>query len=101
VAGDVSEAHFTATLQAHPREDGSVDFRGPVVQGKAGERFLYLVWTCAADRQTPLRRVKVPLHHLAWIDLQNGQIVAHLQMTGPDGGPLAATPKAPYLIFGR
>ena len=101
VAGGVREARFTATLQAHQREDGRVDFSGPVIQGKVGERFLYLVWTCAADRQTPMRRVKVPLHHLTWDDLQNGQIVAHLQMTGPDGGPLAATPKAPYLIFGR
>jgi hypothetical protein len=97
VPGDSVEARFTAHLHARQRADGTVDFAGPLVQGKSGERFLYLVWTCAADRKTPLRRIKVPLHQLTWEDLQNGQIVAHLQMTGPDGGPLAATPKAPYL----
>jgi hypothetical protein len=97
VPGDATEARFIANLQVRRRADGTVDFGGPLAQGKPRERFLYLTWISAANPQPPLRRVKVPLHHLSWDDLQNGQIVAHLHMTGSDGGPLAATPKPPYL----
>ncbi|MCC6455878.1 MAG: hypothetical protein IT328_13080 [Caldilineaceae bacterium] len=97
VPGDSTEARFTVALQARRRAEGTVDFSGPLVQGKPGEHFLYLTWISAAHPQNPLRRVKVPLWQLSWDDLQNGQIVAHLHMTGTDGGPLAATPKLPYL----
>jgi hypothetical protein len=96
VPGDSTEARFTVDLQARRAED-TVDFSGPLVQGRPGERFLYLTWISAAHPQNPLRRVKVPLQQLSWDDLQNGQVVAHLRMTGADGSPLAATPKSPAL----
>ncbi len=97
VPGDSIEARFTTELQAKQRPDGTVDFRSPLVQGKVGARFLYLVWFDAAAPQMPIRRIKVPLHDLTWDELQSGQIVAHLQMRGPDGSPLAATPKPSHL----
>jgi hypothetical protein len=31
------------------RRDGAYDFRGPAVQGRRGERFLYLTWGDVAD----------------------------------------------------
>lgn len=98
VPGDSIEARFTTELQARQHSDGTVDFRGPLVQGKVGERFLYLVWHHADAPQTPLRRIKIPLYTLInWGDLQSGQIMAHLQMSDHDGCPICATPKPPYL----
>jgi hypothetical protein len=42
VPGDAPEACWDLQIEVAPGRDGSLDFRGPWVHGKPGERFLYL-----------------------------------------------------------
>ena len=97
VAADVVSATFTAQVEPFARKDGTVDYRGPLVQGKIGARFLYLTWTSATAPQTPIRRIKLNLPIGSWEELRPSPWVAHIQMTGRDGCPVAASLKPPYL----
>ncbi len=44
VRGDASRASWPAEVRIELDDDGALDFRGPAVHGKRGERFLYLTW---------------------------------------------------------
>jgi hypothetical protein len=41
--GDAADATWTVDVRVVPTDDG-LDLRGPAVQGRRGERFLYLTW---------------------------------------------------------
>lgn len=43
VRGDATSARWTVDIRVTER-DGSLDFAGPAVHGKRGERFVYLTW---------------------------------------------------------
>ena len=43
VRGDVAEAVWSFEVEVH-EGTGTIDFQGPVVQGRRGERFIYLSW---------------------------------------------------------
>lgn len=60
VAGDADSAEWVTEVRTN---DG--DFRGPAVQGRRGERFLYLTWGTVTDgRFTMFRRAKLMLGDL-------------------------------------
>ena len=44
VRGDGPEARWSLDVRVVTADDGGLDFRGPAVHGRRGERFLYLTW---------------------------------------------------------
>jgi hypothetical protein len=44
VRGDAARATWPAEVRIEVTDAGTLDFRGPAVHGKRGERFLYLTW---------------------------------------------------------
>ena len=83
---------------------GEIDFRGPAVQGRRGERFVYLTWgDVAADGAFEMfRRAKLMLHRIP-ADLvrpaiaDRSMLVATVDLTGPDGGPRCARVDPPAI----
>lgn len=77
---------FSVTMKPGP------DFSGPFVQGKAGERFVYLdIGTCAGQFDSPwTRRLKIPLRD---IPETATQVETRVAGTAKDGGPNCATVK--------
>ena len=70
------------------------DFRGPAVQGKRGERFLYLTWGAVdGDSFTMFRRLKLMLADLGPGAADAGTAVARLSLTDASGGPLCGRAK--------
>ena len=90
---------FTVGLKAG-RTDATPDFSGSLVQGPAGERFVYLdIGTYAGQKDSCWsRRLKVPLSGITWdiIDrMEKSRAVLETRVpgTGKDGGPNCATVK--------
>ena len=70
------------------------DFRGPFVQGKKGERFVYVNSGTLAGQEgtTCTRRAKIHLRDLPpGIATRGGRVRARVTGTAKDGGPLCAT----------
>ena len=44
VPGDATEGRWHLDITTVIDDDGNIDFRGPAVHGKRGERFMYLTW---------------------------------------------------------
>jgi hypothetical protein len=84
-------------------KDGELDFRGPCVQGKRGDRFVYLTWgTVADDGFTMFRRAKLMLGAvepatLRAADAAGHRLVGTLGLTGGDGGPRCAAVRPPVI----
>ena len=78
------------------------DFRGPVVQGPANQRFVYIdIGTYAGQQNTPWsRRLKIPLTGITWQMIDRmlagpGSVLeARVPGTGRDGGPACASVKS-------
>jgi hypothetical protein len=83
------------TLKLLP--DGSVDFAGPGVSGKRGERFFYLSWSSRTIHgRDRFRRAKIQLRELTPDQLsgllkRGGTITARISALARDGGPACAT----------
>lgn len=100
IAGDAASATWEVPVEV--TDDG--DFRGPHVQGRRGERFLYLAWGAvgAGGAFTMFRRAKLML---AAIDpaviaaaTEPGRVLAAtLSLTGGDGGPRCASVRPPAI----
>lgn len=96
------DLHFEFSAEARVTSPGAVDFRGPVVQGPRGGRFVYIdIGTCAGQAGTPWsRRLKVPLSGITpeMLDAAASQservLAAEVPGTGADGGPSCASVKA-------
>ena len=94
--GDVS-FDFSITV-AESKKDRSPNFLGPIVQGRPGDRFIYVdVGTYAGQKHTPWsRRMKIPLRGISWTLIKQASkpgytLAARVQGTGKDGGPACAT----------
>lgn len=74
------------------RADGAADFRGPYVQGRRGERFVYISWGLGdePDEFHMYRRAKVMLDEIPASLLGGDAIVATIDGTSADGGPVCA-----------
>lgn len=85
--------------------DGGPDFRGPLVHGRVGDRFLYLSWgevTAKSDHQM-FRRLKLYLSPvtrkgwsspgISWEQIERGKplVVAVSGADGCDGSPSCGT----------
>jgi hypothetical protein len=91
------EIAFAFVVAIRPRA-GGIDFGGPFVQGRPGERFVYLCWgTCdESGAWTMVRRAKIPLAGitvtLAERAMRSGQAIeTALEMTDARGGPVCAS----------
>lgn len=104
VRADGAEARWEITVDVVDR-DGSIDFRGPEVQGKPGERFVYLTWgeVEPVGHFHMFRRAKVMLSRVApeliAAALASGTLVASIDLTGPDGGPRCARVDPPAITW--
>jgi hypothetical protein len=89
VPADAARAEWVAEL-----ERVGDDYRGPAVQGRKGERFVYLTWgTVAGDTFTMFRRAKLML-----ADLPSAQEVhVDVHLTDDHGMPRCAWLRPPAL----
>jgi hypothetical protein len=92
VAGDATEAEWTTEVRVISHDDGR-DFRGPAVQGKRGERFLYLTWGEVDGTDFAMfRRAKLMLNDLP---PESDEVVVHVELTDPHGMPSCARLRDP------
>lgn len=98
---DVEEAVWEVEVSPH-----NGDFRGPYVQGRPGERFLYLSWGTVANDGTfeMFRRAKLMLglidgEVLATAARPGRRLQATLSLTGADGGPRCAALRPPAISW--
>lgn len=100
VPGDTDTALWRTEIDVVRRDTG-LDFRGPAVQGKPGERFVYLMWgNVGTDGDfTMFRRAKLMLADLVpLIGTASGQhVIADVDLTDEKGGPRCARLRAPAL----
>lgn len=104
--GDAASATWSFDVEARDTPEGGVDFHGPYVQGRRGERFVYLSWgTVDGDGTfTMFRRAKL---HLADVDPDTlaraaageGRLVAHLGLTDTCGLPICARVRPPNVTW--
>lgn len=106
VTGDAADAVFDIDLDIVKGHDGELDFRGPYVQGRRGERFVYLTWGEVGDDGdfTMFRRLKLHLAPLAESSstesvLAANRIQAVLELTDTRGRPLAASVRPPWVTW--
>ncbi|MDJ0768169.1 MAG: DUF5990 family protein [Ilumatobacter sp.] len=84
-------------------DDADIDFRGPVVQGKRGDRFVYLIWgeVHSGGEFEMFRRAKLMLNRIDRDVLARARVVDHIavrvDMTGDDGGPRCARVDPPAI----
>jgi hypothetical protein len=78
--------------------EGALNFGGPFVQGKTGDRFLYVdIGKYAGQRNTTwARRMKVPLGNITWTLIEQASksgkaIETRIPGTAKDGSPTAAS----------
>ena len=90
VRGDAPDAEWTTTLSLRSGPDGR-DFAGAAVQGKRGDRFLYLTWGEVRDGVfTMFRRAKLMLNDLPADVSDEDVVVAELVLTDSKGLPRCA-----------
>jgi hypothetical protein len=94
------DLRFEVTVGISSSKPAVPDFRGPVVQGPLGQRFVYIdIGTYAGQTDTPWsRRLKIPLIGITWdvIDRASAtKMVLETRVPGTarDGGPTCATVK--------
>jgi hypothetical protein len=95
------DLRFNCPLLVKAGKDGAPDFRGPMVQGAPGERFIYIDIGAMAGQTGSAwsRRLKIPLSGITWEMVQQIQLhpdlalVTRVPGTGKDGGPNCATVK--------
>lgn len=99
---DAAEATWDLELDVVTKDD-ELDFRGPYVQGKRGERFLYLSWgTLAGSDFSMFRRAKLMLDAvdaavIRDADRSGKRLLGSLGLTGGDGGPRCAAVRPPTI----
>ena len=100
VPADAPTAEWIVEVE---RRDG--DWRGAAVQGKKGERFLYLTWGDVKDDGTfaMFRRAKLVLDRIDPIVVAgaeaSGELVADVVLTDADGCPTCARVDPPMLVW--
>lgn len=94
IGGDASEAQWVLDLDV-VQMDERVDFRGPIVQGKRGERFVYLTWgNLEASHFEMFRRAKLMLNRVdpevIGSAILSGGLAATVDLTDEKGAPRCA-----------
>ena len=103
VAGDAARAEWELDIRVVRTDEGGLDFRGPHVQGKRGDRFVYLTWGEVRPDGSFLmfRRAKLMLNRVdpALVDLadEGGALVATVRLTDGCGAPRCARVDPPVV----
>ncbi len=97
VPADAASARWELEIEVLERE-GGLDFRGPAVQGRRGERFVYLTWGELRDGTfTMFRRAKLMLLDVP--DPSRPSVTARVDLTDESGMPRCARLRAPALTW--
>ncbi|UUW91114.1 DUF5990 family protein [Nocardioides sp. WV_118_6] len=108
VPGDADRATWTTELRLVDLPDGTTDVRGPAVQGRRGERFVYLTWgDLGADGGFAMfRRAKLMLADVLALGVgtdsglgPDDHVVATVDLTDERGGPRCARLEPPALTL--
>jgi Family of unknown function (DUF5990) len=104
VRADESEACWEVDVEV-VRKDGVLDFRGPAVHGKRGDRFIYLTWGDVGPDNTfeMFRRAKLILDRvepeLIESAMETGCLRVVVDLTDGRGGPRCARVDPPALTW--
>jgi len=101
VPGDAERAVFELDIDVVRTPQG-IDFRGPYVHGKKGERFLYLSWGELAPGGSfeMFRRAKLQLSALDAEQLDHAVAVqGELSLSDACGAPLCASVRPPKIVW--
>jgi len=98
---DGKDLQFEFTITVKWNKDGTPNFSGPIVQGPAGERFIYIdIGTYAGEAGSLWgRRLKIPLRGITTGTINKLlndpalKLETKVPGTGKDGGPNCATVK--------
>lgn len=93
VRADAARASWTVEVTTKLDADGALDFGGPFVHGKRGERFLYLSWSAGTDAM--FRRAKIMLNEAP----VGEDVTARIGLTDSSGMPLCARVKSPHITW--
>ncbi|GAA2805970.1 DUF5990 family protein [Kitasatospora sp. CM 4170] len=102
--GDAASAAWTLDCTASATASG-VDLKGPHIQGRPGQRFVYLSWGTVDDTGvfTMFRRAKLMLDAVDPAVLaaaaHSGRLVARLGLTDAKGQPLCAAVRPPVVAW--
>lgn len=105
VAGDADGASWDLDVRVVTDGDGGLDFRGPVVHGKRGERFVYLTWgDVSTDGSFRMfRRAKLMLDRidpaLVLRAARDGGLVATVDLSDDHGCPRCARVDPPAVAW--
>ena len=104
VRGDAASARWEVDVRTVVGDDGAIDLRAPAVQGKKGDRFLYLTWgdvtspgSFAMFRRAKLMIADIDPDLLAEAARTEGVLVATLPLTDELGCPRCARVKPPVI----
>ena len=103
VRADEPEASWDVEVEVVRKAD--LDFRGPAVQGKRGDRFIYLTWGDVGPNGSfeMFRRAKLMLDRvepqLIESAIEADCLEATVDLTGDDGGPLCARVDPPAVFW--
>jgi hypothetical protein len=99
VRGDAHDAAWETEVTLVDGPDGP-DFRGEAVQGRRGERFVYLTWGTVEDDQfTMFRRAKLMLNDLPAGLRSEPAVAVTIPLTQEDGSPRCARIPADVLVW--
>jgi Family of unknown function (DUF5990) len=105
VAADAPSARWETDVRVLAADDGSHDFRGPAVQGKKGERFVYLTWgDVDSGAFNMFRRAKLMLGVvdpglIKRAEISGRSLVGTVPLTDGRGGPLCARVVPPTIAW--
>jgi len=100
VRGDAESSSWTIPIEVVAREDGP-DFRGVAVQGRRGERFVYLTWGDVGEDGSfaMFRRAKLMLADLEPFVGSTQKVIARVDLTDARGGPQCARLRPPAMTL--
>jgi len=106
VAGDAASAAWEIDVAVVVGANDQLDFKGPAVHGRRGERFLYLTWGELGRDETfhMFRRAKLMLNAVDpdlvfAADGRDGTLIAEIDLTDDRGGPRCARVDPPALTW--
>jgi Family of unknown function (DUF5990) len=104
VRADATQARWEFDVD-EVRNNGHLDFRGPAVQGRRGERFIYLTWgdLDAVHGFEMFRRAKLMLDRIEPELIESaarlGRLAATVDLTDELGGPRCARVDPPAIVW--
>lgn len=106
VPGDARVARWEVQLTVRRDEEGALDFGGPFVAGRRGERSLGLVWgTLAFDdtfdvfRGVKLRLADLDVSLVEQVLERGGHLVGSLGLTDENGWPRCSSVRPPDIVW--